>query len=400
MFKKTVLLAFVVLAGFGVFAESTGKDIFFTDKYKEWKNGPPADPNFFLLAVWGQQPVEAVKYKAAGINTYVSLWQGPKAGQIEQLKAAGMYLVCDQNGVGLAKKDDKTIIAWMHGDEPDNAQAIPVKKGEKKQYGPFIKPAVIVNGYKNVKAKDTSRPVLLNLGCGVADDEWKGRGAGAKLSDYKDYSLGADVVSFDVYPVVSKKGNGENNLWWQAKGLDRLKEMAGESKIRWNCIECTHINNAEKKPTSMQVKAEIWISILHGSKGIIYFCHQFAPKFDEKALLNDSGMLSSVTAINSQITSLAPVINSPDLEGVKVTSTKQEIPVEAVYKKYKGVEYIFSVPMRNGETSAKFEVSGLTGERTVEVIGESRKLKSTAQGSFEDSFKPWQVHLYKIGKVD
>src|SRR5689334_2780858 len=35
------------------------------------------DPNFFPLAVWLQNPANAARYKAAGINLYVALWRGP-----------------------------------------------------------------------------------------------------------------------------------------------------------------------------------------------------------------------------------------------------------------------------------------------------------------------------------
>ena len=53
------------------------------------------------------------------------------------------------------------------------------------------------------------------------------------------------------------------------------------------------------------------MSLVHGSRGLIYFVHQFKPKFNEHALLDDPEMLAAVTAINRQIRELAPVLNSP-----------------------------------------------------------------------------------------
>ncbi len=38
---------------------------------RSFPNGLPADPNFFPIAVWLQQPVYASKFKAIGINTFV-----------------------------------------------------------------------------------------------------------------------------------------------------------------------------------------------------------------------------------------------------------------------------------------------------------------------------------------
>ena len=53
------------------------------------------------------------------------------------------------------------------------------------------------------------------------------------------------------------------------------------------------------------------MALIHGSRGLIYFVHQFKPKFNEHALLDDPEMLAAVTAINRQIRDLAPVLNSP-----------------------------------------------------------------------------------------
>src|SRR5262249_54475298 len=90
--------------------------------YARWQQQPPASLNYFPIAVWLQSPSNAAKFKAAGINLYVGLWQGPTEEQLATLKAAGMPVICEQNAVGLAHKNDPTIIGWMHGDEPDNAQ--------------------------------------------------------------------------------------------------------------------------------------------------------------------------------------------------------------------------------------------------------------------------------------
>src|SRR5712672_2714733 len=116
----------------------------------KWKNGPPSDPRFFPIGVWLQDPKNAPRYKAAWINTYVGLWRGPTAAQLETLKQAGVSVICGQNAAGLAAKDDPTIIGWMHGDEPDNAQSLPGGKG----YGPPITPARIIEHYQQFREAD------------------------------------------------------------------------------------------------------------------------------------------------------------------------------------------------------------------------------------------------------
>src|SRR5204863_8168960 len=121
-------------------------------------------PDFFTLAVWLQEPPNAARYQAAGINLYVGLWKGPTEEQLAELKKHGMHVICAQNAVGLRHKDDATIVGWMHGDEPDNAQSL----GRGKGYGPPVLPATIVENDGKLQKADPSRPVLLNLRPGVA----------------------------------------------------------------------------------------------------------------------------------------------------------------------------------------------------------------------------------------
>ena len=215
-----------------------------------WKNGPPLSPNYFPIAVWLQDPKNAGRYKQAGINLYVGLWKGPTEAQLGALRRSGMSVICSQNIVGLAHKDDQTIIGWMHGDEPDNAQVVTDPKTGRRGYGGPVPPPRIVNDYERLRAIDPTRPILLNLGQGVANDEWKGRGRGAKLDDYLTYVKGGDIVSFDVYPVAGlDRPDGVNYLWYVAKGVDRLVKWTEGRRIVWNCIECSRVDNEKAKAT-------------------------------------------------------------------------------------------------------------------------------------------------------
>lgn len=364
--------------------------------YGAWRNGPSSDASYFPIAVWLQAPRNASRYKEAGINVYVGLWKGPTEEQLAELKKADMKVVCHQNEVGLKHVNDATIIGWMHGDEPDNAQSL----GEGKGYGPPIAPAKIVEDYLVIRKADPSRPVLLNLGQGVAWDNWHGRGVRTnKPEDYPEYIKGCDVVSFDIYPVVHSSPEVQGRLWYVPQGVERLRKWSADRKVVWNCIECTRISS-ERKAAPQQVKAEVWMSLIHGSMGIIYFVHEWKPRFNEHALLDDAEMLREVTQVNGQIHALAPVLNSPSVpDAVKVVSSKAEVPVDAMVKKPKGGRfvYIFAVCMRDSETEAAFVLRGLSGYRRVEVLGEERALR-VAGGRFSDKFGPWEVHLYRLSR--
>src|SRR5262249_55411589 len=158
-------------------------------------------------------------------------------------------------------------------------------------------------------------------GQAIANDSWPGRGVcSGQNGDYPKYIEGADVVSFDIYPDNETDPAVGGNLWFVAQGVDRLRGYANYKKPVFNWIETTGINDVSMKPSVEDVRAEVWMSIVHGSSGIGYFCHQFNP-FDEHALLDDDAMKQAVGAINAQIASLAPVLNTPPLANAAMVTT-------------------------------------------------------------------------------
>ncbi len=304
-----------------------------------------------------------------------------------------MPVICNQNEVGLKHKDDKTIVAWMHGDEPDNAQRL---SGGQKGWGPPIRPEAIIADYERIRATDPTRPVILNLGQGVAYDNWIGRGVRRnRPEDYAEYAKGCDIVSFDIYPVSQGVNEVKGKLWYVPKGVARLRKWAGPRRIVWNVIECTRIRG-ERAATPHEIRAEVWMSLIHGSMGITYFVHTWKPKFDERALLHDAVNLAAVTGINKRIRQLASVLNSPTIEdGAVVVSSNVDCPVAVMVKRHAGVTYVFAVAMRDAETRVTFSVKGLKRSATAEVIDEERKI-TVRGGKFSDAFKGYEVHLYRI----
>jgi len=361
--------------------------------YSRWQNGPSHEANFFPIAVWLQPPSQARKYLDAGFNTYVGLWEGPTEEQLAALKQAGMKVICEQNAVALKHLNDPTIIGWMHGDEPDNAQELADGKG----YGPPIPPATIVAEYKRIRAADPTRPVMVNLGQGVAWDDYIGRGVRRHHpEDYAQYVLGSDIASFDIYPVVHDDSAVAGKLWFVPQGVERLCQWAGPERIVWNCIECTRIGNPDHKASPQQIRCEVWMSLIHGSRGLIYFVHEWKPRFNESALLSDPQTLAAVTAMNRQITRLAPVLNRPTVaDAVSVRSDNQDVPINVMAKRTDDALYLFAVAMRDGKTAATFILPGVSPDSKVDVVDENRALP-TQNGVFRDDFKSWDVHIYRI----
>jgi len=136
------------------------------------------------------------------------------------------------------------------------------------------------------------------------------------------------------------------------------------------------------------------MSLVHGSRGLIYFVHQFKPRFIEASLLQDPELLKGVTEINRQVHALAPVLNSPTVKDpAQVASSSAEVPIASMAKRHEGSTYVFAVAMRDGPAGGT--VSGLGAAVSAEAIGEGRTI-AVKDGKFEDDFKGYEVHLYRI----
>ncbi len=360
--------------------------------YKQWSNGPRSDKDYFPIAVWLQTPSNAKRYQALGINQFIGLWKGPTERQLQRLAETKMPVMASQNEVGLNNKEGNTINGWTQQDEPDNAQ--PNGRGG---YGPCVATSEIQSRYDAMRSADPSRPVYLNLGQGVANDRWIGRGeCHGQDKDYPEYAAAADIVSFDIYPVTSKSDYVAGNLWFVAKGVRRLRAWVNSEKPVWVWLETTHTNNPKVRPTPYQIKAEVWMAIINGAMGIGYFSHEFQPAFIEAGLLAYPDVSAAVGAINDQIKNLAQVLNSPTVtNGVAVTSSNNEVPIATMLKRHGHETYLFAVAMRGMDTTAQFTLSRIHQDAPVAVLKEKRQLHLMG-GKFSDDFKGYAVHIYRI----
>src|SRR6516225_8209861 len=137
-----------------------------------------------------------------------------------------MYAIAGQNEVGLGSVNGNVIKAWFHSDEPDNAQEL-----APGVYGPCIPADEVVRRSRNMKARDGTRPVFINFGRGVADPAWTGRGSCTGDENYYSRAIeGADIFSFDIYPVGSDILREKGKLEYVARGVSLLAGLAKEGQ--------------------------------------------------------------------------------------------------------------------------------------------------------------------------
>jgi hypothetical protein len=145
------------------------------------------------------------------------------------------------------------------------------------------------------------------------------------------------------------------------------------------------------RPTPHQLRAEVWLSLIHGAAGIQYFCHRMTP-LNETDCLDDADTAAALTRINRELLLLAPALNTQSY-ALQPLSSNGAVPVRAVLKRLGAELYVFAAGMADGATTATFSVNSVVSD--VEVIGEGRSV-AMAEGVFEDAFAPYDVHLYRV----
>ena len=355
-------------------------------------NGFPADDRFFPIGVWLQNPRGAMMLKSLGINTYVALWKVPSEAQLAQIAEAGMYAIVEQTDAALALPNAHVIRGWMMPDEPDNAQ-----RGPTGIYGDCLMPAEIVQRHRAIRARDATRPTLLNFGQGLAHKGWVGRGSKCSKLDHEAYysaaSKGGDIVAFDIYPATEARQPAiYGRLELVADGVRSLARWAKPDRTVWNAIGTTHIHDPNKRPTPAEIRSQVWMSLISGSRGIFYFLHEWKPTFREDAIFRYPEIVSEIARINREIETLAPVLNArvPELAVMVEAGVRTAVMARQVA----GAVYVMIAGLEPKETAVRIKVPGLSSAVGV-AIGEDRPVL-VRDGVIEDTLSVWGVRLYKI----
>ena len=179
-------------------------------------------------------------------------------------------------------------------------------------------------------------------------------------------------------------------------GVDRLRQWSAPTQPTWTFIETTNIFGVGG-PTAAQVKAEIWASLIHGSRGIVYFAHQISPNFDDAVLLHNPAMNAAVTGIDQQILSLAPCAEQPDDHRAIVHRQFGFVDSAGPHGEIGQAPRAVSVRVVVLRWHRHRHVHGSSAGAGsfADVLGESRTIP-ILNGTFADTFGPYAVHLYQV----
>ena len=298
-----------------------------------------------------------------------------------------MPVMAHQAGVWKTHIGDPTSRAWLLPDQPDNAQ-----QQSNGGFGPCVLPSEAMATYLATTQNDASRPAFLALGRGIVEPNWVGRGAACTghPEHYADYVRAADMLGVVVYPIDSGLP-----LETVATGIEQARTWSRDEKPVIALVQASRIGE-QRRPTPAQIRAQVWMSIVHRAAGVQYYCHQQRPTVVETDCLDDVPTLAALRQINTQLYELAPVLDTlPVANGVTVSSSEQSIPVDTLLKRYAGATYLFAAAMREGSTRATFQLQRFPTMAKAEVLGENRSI-AVANGAFDDDFTSYGVHLYHL----
>lgn len=377
--------------------------------FDQFTDSLPSDPSFFPIGVWFESILNAGDIaldQNAGLNLYVELTANSDA---LLLGSDGPFAITSADMPGV-KGRLTTDEADMWGGPGDAAWT-----GNTPGQGPICYPESHPCGFTIM---DTLRRqiepgtlVYANYGKGVtfwATDEEAARFVNA----YQD------VVSADNYwftdPNICGASEGGRmiggrplpeaecrlaaNYGWTVDRLRSLISPVGSRPV-WAFVEVGHPFSEDSAPTitSSEIRAAVWSSVIHGARGVIYFNHNFGGDCQSQHVLRDEcdpQVRPGVTALNRQIASLAPVLNSPFLDGVTSTGAT----VDHMTKVHDGYVYIFAASTQHAAQTASINSACLSGDE-VSVVGEDRTL-AASNGTFSDGFRDGNaVHIYRAPAV-
>ena len=308
---------------------------------------------FFPLMVWNQCPDDYERSLAAGINLFA---ENPCGGLRDQLDALSSRAL----SAGVAGRPGATgpsLIGYFHPDEADGlgltAQMLPDPPAGTEQGVSFL--------------------TLTSHFYSGADPLAWGRAM------YPGLVAATDVVGFDLYPLQEWcRPDRLADVYLAQKELVALAR--GKPTFQWIEASEWRCPGGATAVTPETVRAEAWLAIAGGARGLGFFPASWSPAVGE-----------AIAGIARDVSSLGPALYSFKADAV-VTSSAPSVRVTA--RSHLGALYVIAVNASHERVAATIRLSQLDGRRLY-VLDEERAVSSEGD-TFSDAFGPLAAHIYVV----
>lgn len=373
--------------------------------FGKWQNGFPAAASFVPIGVYPSESRPAA-LAAEGINfftpmrdesagTWCPVWSNPHGNDMSGVDAQPGFYAGGDFYQGGGRSWGQRAAFEVFGDELDGStenwfDCVPASISSHKQPGSWggLAAADFEAAEAASHAADSSRPTYIQTTVTFMDGD---RDYFYSRADKEAICSGADIFSFDMYPLVMRGGN----VWDMYDQVQEARGYCRDARPVMAFTEMDHMDNGSIYPMPAQTAAEVWNAVIGGARGVEYF--------DQNANITDTGytgngrypagaMYGAIRTADSEIAALAPVINAPFAQ--KYVSASGSMSVMAKY--YDGHFYVFAIPHASGAQTVTFTLAGAPGG-TMTVLNEHRTVPVSG-GRFTDTFADEDtVHIYELG---
>jgi hypothetical protein len=385
--------------------DSSGE--FVPEYYRKWPNSLPSTADFFPIGVWLQDPnrerdgrPNAVNYQRAGINTFIGQWEFPSradsASRLATLRQHGLYVLAGEDQAASAVKSGalpgaEGLTGYLMGDEQD------MSTNPK-----HITPEEVSAFAKKIRSIDPSRPIYNNWGKAFALNPWVG--AHDDEAGLRRYCSEVDISSSDYYAATDGYEPAQlHTPPFYGRAVTNVRNLCGPAKPAWGFVETGHPfadNPGTWPPYSKDgtiepaaVEQAVWSMLAHGANGIVYFVHDFRKGgLTEDGLFDHPETVRTVTRINAEIRSLAPILNARR-QPTGLTAAGADATLRADADGW----YVVAAENKGSTGDVTLTVPAVAGA-SVEVVGENRRIQADATGKFTDRFTGWGHHVYRVAR--
>ena len=343
---------------------------------------------FFPIGVFSQPADSMEKWKERGINTVLETPQNHDAVQWDReaqrvgLRVIRRPLPNPRDDIGRTD-----LLAWSHWDEPDAA-------GRIFEWTPMFE-----RTYKEWREVDPDRKIFINFAgpdiswFATRNDEYSRKYA----AHYPRLIATADWIANDIYPCggwlnqAHERRRGDVTLITEPiKVLRTLTDKPLFAFIETSEIERGNVPGA-RCPTADEVRAQIWLAIIHGVRGLFYFpavVGTYGFQFDGTT----PEIVAEIKYQNERLTKLAPILQGPI--NPESGSIMVNPPLQAGWRVEGNKLYVFVVnptgqprKAQSIRVATSFRISGCQEFETARQF-------PVKNNQWQDDFAPFEIRIY------
>ena len=336
---------------------------------------------FFPIAIWMQNSKNIAYQKSLGINTFILNGDPQNESNITFLDS------CEKNSVwGIVNHIEsrstkhKALLGWFIDDEPD-------------VHG--IDPIILIKKHKKLKLNFPNLITFLNLGPGFSKNSLLDIEKRLAISKYMKYSVAADLVGFDYYPIYFCE---PEKIFLVGDLQKEFSQEIMKHRPSFQWIECVSgtdpfCNNLDRGVNDgiypEELRNQVWQSIVNGATGIGYYTHYM--DYGYSKFYVDKLLEIEIASINKQIMEYEDVILNNDSSIIFYSNFPNDIDMLA--KNTEDGIILFTVNTTRKEKEVIISTKNNISQ--IKVMEEDRRILSNGN-SFSDKFHSLQMHIYLI----